>query len=82
MIEQTTIVKTIQEMQPAYRVIPQIQNLKLLQVCDSIVVCRVCRGERMVAIKSEVTLTYTYKKCLFCKGSGTMTNKIGAYDGR
>ena len=76
------IVTSINSMQKYFHRVPTIENMGLCQALDSIVACRVCRGQRMVAIKSPVTLTYTFKKCMYCNGSGTMSNRIGCFERR
>ena len=78
----TIIQKTKMELQPLYREIPRIEHLKLTQTPNSIVVCRICRGQRIVAVESSVFHTYTFKNCLLCKGTGVMSNNDGSYNRR
>ena len=63
-----------QELKPLYTRIPNISDLKLNQTLKTIVVCRVCRGERVVAVKSDTCETFTYTKCFNCNGTGMMEN--------
>ena len=70
------------ELKPLWREIPRIEHLKLTQTPKSIVTCRVCRGQRIVAVESSVFHTYTFKKCLLCKGTGLMSNDDGTYNRR
>ncbi len=67
---------------PLYRRIPKIQDLKLTQVPNTEVTCRLCRGDSRVAISSDVSDTYRIRKCLFCNGSRVQSNKEGYYDKR
>ena len=55
---------------------------KATQTPKSIVTCRVCRGQRIVAVESNVFHSYTFKKCLLCKGTGLMSNDDGTYNRR
>jgi len=76
------IVKTINSMKYYHKEILPIENLKLNQVRDTIVVCRVCRGERVIAVKSPVSHTFTFTKCYYCNGLGTMSNTVNCLDRR
>ena len=67
-------------LQPLWREIPKLEHLNLTQTPKSVVTCRVCRGQRIVAIESNVFHSYTFKKCLLCKGSGVMSNNEGTYE--
>jgi len=78
----TIITKTKMELKPLWREIPRIEHLKLTQTPKSIVTCRICRGQRIVAVESSVFHSYTFKKCLLCKGTGLMSNDDGTYDRR
>jgi len=78
----TLITKTKMELKPLWREIPKLEHLKLTQTPNSVVVCRVCRGQRIVAVESSVFHTYTFKNCLLCKGSGVMRNNAESYDRR
>lgn len=78
----TTISHSIQSMQPFFRQIPKITDLKLTSVGNSIVVCRLCRGTRLIATESSVFHSYTFKKCYVCNGSGVMSNRVSDYDKR
>ena len=80
MIEPTTIVKDQILLEPIYHRIPKLSDLAMTQTLNTFVVCRVCRGQRIVAIKSDTLKTFTYKKCLFCQGSGRMSNRESDYD--
>ena len=59
---------------------PKLSELHLTQTPKSIVTCRICRGQRIVAIESNVFHSYTFKKCLLCKGSGVMSTDEGTYE--
>ena len=61
---------------------PDLRTIPLSGVLDSIVCCRVCRGERLVAVKSDHTNKFTYTKCPMCEGLGTMSNRESSYDKR
>jgi len=79
------ITKTKMELKPLWREIPRLEHLKLTQTPKTIVTCRVCRGSvsgGVVAVESSVYNTYTFKKCLLCKGTGVMSNDAGTYDRR
>ena len=78
----TSISHSIQSMQPLFRRIPKITDLKLHDTKNTIAVCRVCRGTRLVAIESSVLHTYRFEKCLLCKGTGTMSTREASYDKR
>lgn len=76
----TRITQSIQSMQPLYRQIPKLQDLILTSVSNSIVVCRLCRGTRLIAKESSVFHSYTFEKCYICNGSGIMSNRESDYD--
>lgn len=46
--------------------------LTLSQTRGTEVTCRICRGAKMVVIKSERTNNMVLKYCLHCKGTGKM----------
>ena len=46
------------ELKPLWREIPRLEHLKLTQTPKSIVTCRICRGQRIVAVESSVFHTY------------------------
>ena len=76
----TRITKSFAEMHPFHKVIPKLETLNLSMVLNSIVVCRVCRGQRVVAVKSSVEDHFTFTQCYLCKGSGTMSNRESHYE--
>ena len=78
----TTISHSIQSMQPFFTRIPKITDLILTHVTNSYVVCRLCRGTRLIATESSVFHTYTFKKCYVCNGTGNMSNREASYDNR
>lgn len=78
----TTVSHSIQSMQPFFRHIPKLSELKLHDISNTYAVCRVCRGTRLVAIESSVFHTYRFEKCLLCKGSGVMSTRQSSYDSR
>ena len=67
-------------MKPLYRKIPRLEKLHLSSVLNSFVKCRVCRGQRIVAIKSDTLKTFRYTKCPFCKGTSVMSNRESYYE--
>ena len=69
------ITKSFQECKPLYTKIPRLENLNTSKVLNSIVCCRVCRGQRLVAVKSDSVKTFTYTKCFLCNGTGVMSNR-------
>lgn len=71
----TEIVKSFQDMKPFYRKMQPLQTRNLSRVLNSYVACRVCFKERVLAIKSPVTNTFTFVRCWFCKGTGVMSNR-------
>ena len=61
----------------------QLPKLFLHKTKNTIVTCTVCRGQRLIAVKSPNQNKITYTRCLFCHGTGTTHNdpyKFG--DGR
>mgnify|MGYP006404223875 FL=1 len=64
---------------PYYRPMPQLVEGMLTTVKDTIITCTLCRGERMVAIKSQAANKATFTYCPNCKGSGTMSNNQEKY---
>ena len=68
------IIKSFQEAMPIYRKAPTLQQLKTSSILKTIVACRVCRGERVVAVKSDTLQTFTYTRCFYCSGTGVMEN--------
>jgi len=69
-------------MKPLFHPMPRLETLNLSGVLNSYVKCRLCRGGRVTATCSPVTLTYTYKKCQLCQGSGIISNRESKYDER
>ncbi len=67
---------------PLYRRIPKLQDLKLTQVLNSVVTCRLCRGDSRVAISSDARDTYRIRKCLMCGGSREQSTRESDYDHR
>jgi len=67
---------------PHYRHLPQLTKGMLTTVQDTIITCTLCRGQRLVAVKSQWQNRITYKKCMQCNGRGTMSNNQGKYEAR
>ena len=40
--------------------------------CSGFRVCHTCRGERLVAVRSKWDNRITYKKCMSCRGNGSI----------
>ncbi len=76
------IIKDQIELKPIYHRIPKLETLNLSQVENSYVRCRLCRGQKVVAIKSDTLRTFTFKHCLLCEGRGIMSNRESDYDSR
>ena len=69
----------LQSMKPLIRQLPILTHLTSTK--NTIVVCTVCRGTRLNAIKSDHTNTIRYVYCRHCRGTGTMSNNPDKYDG-
>jgi len=90
----STVVYTEYDMKPYYTPCPRLDQLNMTSVLKSIVACRVCRGQRLVAEHGNnshlvgYTTTgqpifapsYTFKTCPFCQGLGTMSNNEEDYE--
>ena len=57
-------------------ILPQLHELNLRTTLDTTVVCRVCRGERIVYVRSRATGILNVSYCFNCKGSGEMSNRV------
>jgi hypothetical protein len=67
---------------PYYRTLPQLTKGMLTTVHDTIITCTLCRGQRLVAVKSQEANKVTYKQCFQCSGSGTMSNNQSKFEVR
>ncbi len=65
----------MQAMKPFYRQLPSLARMKITDLMNSVVCCRLCRGTRLVATESSVFHTYTFKKCPVCNGTGSMSSR-------
>ena len=41
-------------------------------ITKTVKACKLCRGGRLIAVRSRVTNTVTWKYCLECKGEGVL----------
>ena len=57
--------------------LPQLSDLNLTQVLNSEVTCRVCRGNRVVYVRSRADSRLNISNCMNCKGTGKMRNGDG-----
>lgn len=76
---ESQIVKSLRSMRPYYREIPQLRKGMLTVTRDTEITCTLCRGARVIAVKSQHSGIVTFKKCLHCRGSGTMSNNQDKY---
>jgi DnaJ-class molecular chaperone len=72
----------LNSVKPFYRQLPQLTHGTLTTIQDTIITCTLCRGQRLVAVKSQWQNRITYKTCMQCKGSGTMSNNQEKYEVR
>ena len=56
------------EMKKYYRPLPELSHLQ--SVPNTMIACRTCRGQRVIAVKSKYSYTITYKHCFACRGTG------------
>jgi len=71
------IIKRLDKMAPLIHQMPELSALNLTQVLNSEVTCRVCRGQRVVCVRSRHNNKLSYTHCLNCLGSGRMRNGDG-----
>ena len=72
----------LNSVRPFYRHLPQLTHGTLTTIQDTIITCTLCRGQRLVAVKSQEANKVTYKQCFQCSGSGTMSNNQEKFEVR
>jgi hypothetical protein len=80
LIQETRIVKGINELKQYRREMPSLARMNITNLENSVVCCRLCRGTRLIATESSVFHSYTFKKCPVCLGSGTMSSRESDWD--
>ena len=80
MIQETRIVKGINELKQYRREMPSLARMNVTNIENSIVCCRLCRGTRLIATESSVFHSYTFKKCYICNGTGVMSSRVSDWE--
>ncbi len=70
----------MQEMKPFFRRLPRLQDLKIQNPTNSVVCCRLCRGERLVAVESSIFHQYRFKNCYICNGDGEISSRVSDWE--
>jgi hypothetical protein len=69
------LVNNVNRIKPLINTMPELSALNLNQTLNTEVVCRVCRGKRVVYIRNQEVGTIQISHCIHCNGSGVMSNR-------
>ena len=70
----------MQEMKPLFKRLPQFSDLKIQNPTNSVVCCRLCRGEGLVAVESSIFHQYRFRKCYICNGDRAISSRVSDWE--